>query len=404
MDTRSPATRATLASTPVADLVASPLQPLAFDLKKLASQAPTRAKDGAIVALSAQLDAMRERLREAERAAGSPAPVSSTPARADADDADDADDARRPTPPASPLPRGGARPATPPRGAARIGIGSDSTRQTSATRAGGPMTIESNDRFSWPDRAHGVALLRLEAEAREWRERLETAERREKEAREETSRRVDSARAEALASCAVDARQLEVLKYRALARGTTKLLERRARKAMAAFRLCVRQASRERRVERELVPKWNRVVKKRLAFARLVGAVETHRRARVAGERVALASILRFARRVTRAWLEVTSALGALRRRAARAKATFAARRTKRRVDETFHAWATESRARSTARRRASALCARNERRRHFSLPFAAWRHETTRESEAEAHAAEMVARATSLRVFRFAC
>ena len=130
VDTRSPATRATLASTPVADLVASPLQPLAFDLKKLASQAPTRAKDGAIVALSAQLDAMRARLREAERAAGSPAPVSSTPARADADDADDADDARRPTPPASPLPRGGARPATPPRGAARIGIGSDSTRQT----------------------------------------------------------------------------------------------------------------------------------------------------------------------------------------------------------------------------------------------------------------------------------
>ena len=121
------------------------------------------------------------------------------------------------------------------------------------------------------------------------------------------------------------------------------------------------------------------MVKKRLAFARFVGAVETHRRARVAGERVALASILRFARRVTRAWLEVTSALGALRRRAARAKATFAARRTKRRVDETFHAWATESRARSTARRRASALCARNERRRHFSLPFAAWRHETTR-------------------------
>jgi hypothetical protein len=403
VDTRSPATRATLASTPVADLVASPLQPLAFDLKKLASQAPTRAKDGAIVALSAQLDAMRARLREAERAAGSPAPVSSTPARADANDADDADDARRPTPPASSLPRGGARPATPPRGAARIGIGSDSTRPLSATRAGGPMTIESNDRFSWPDRAHGVALLRLEAEAREWRERLETAERREKEAREETSRRVDSARAEALASCAVDARQLEVLKYRALARGTTKLLERRARKAMAAFRLCVRQASRERRVERELVPKWNRVVKKRLAFARFVGAVETHRRARVAGERVALASILRFARRVTRAWFEVTSALGALRRRAARAKATFAARRTKRRVDETFHAWATESRARATARRRASALCARNERRRHFSLPFAAWRHETSRESEAEAHAAEMVARATSLRVFRFA-
>ena len=406
MDTRSPATRATLASTPVADLVASPLQPLAFDLKKLASQAPTRAKDGAIVALSAQLDAMRARLREAERAAGSPAPVSSTPARADADDADDADDARRPTPPASSLPRGGSRPATPPRGAARIGIGSDSSRPalgSSAPRAGGPMTIESNDRFSWPDRSHGVALLRLEAEAREWRERLETAERREREALEETSRRVDAARAEALASCAVDARQLEVLKYRALARGTTKLLERRARKAMAAFRLCVRQASRERRVERELVPKWNRVVKKRLAFARFVRAVETHRRTRVAGERVALASVLRFARRVTRAWFEVTSALGALRRRAARAKATFAARRTKRKVDETFDAWATESRRRSTARRRASALCARNERRRHFSLPFAAWRHETSRESEAEAHAAEMVARATSLRVFRFA-
>ena len=87
VDTRSPATRATLAATPVADLVASPLAPLAFDLKKLASQAPARAKDGAIVALSAQLDAMRARLREAEQAAGSPAPVSSTPPSADIDDA-----------------------------------------------------------------------------------------------------------------------------------------------------------------------------------------------------------------------------------------------------------------------------------------------------------------------------
>ena len=177
-----------------------------------------------------------------------------------------------------------------------------------------------------------MALLRLESEAREWRERLETAERRERDAREETSRRVASARAEALASCAIDARQLEVLKYRSLARGTTKLLERRARRAMAAFRLCVRAASRERRVERELVPKWNRVIRKRLAFKRFAGAVESRRKARVAGERVALAAILRFARRVTRAWFAETSARGALRRRAARAKATFAARRARRRV------------------------------------------------------------------------
>jgi hypothetical protein len=326
VDTRSPATRATLAATPVADLVASPLAPLAFDLKKLASQAPARAKDGAIVALSAQLDAMRARLREAEQAAGSPAPVSSTPPSADIDDAARA---HRPTPPASPQPRGGARPATPPRGAARDSARQDETNRGSASR--GVVVAEpgpgSGAPLSWPDRAHGVALLRLESEAREWRERLETAERRERDAREETSRRVARARAEALASCAIDARQLEVLKYRSLARGTTKLLERRARRAMAAFRLCVRAASRERRVERELVPKWNRVIRKRLAFKRFAGAVESRRRARVAGERVALAAILRFARRVTRAWFAETSARGALRRRAARAKATFAARR-----------------------------------------------------------------------------
>ena len=36
-------------------------------------------------------------------------------------------------------------------------------------------------------------------------------------------------------------------------------------------------------------------------------------------------------------------------------------------------------------------------------MPFAAWRHETTRESEAEAHAADLIARATSTRVYRFA-
>ena len=400
MDTRSPATRATLAATPVADLVASPLAPLAFDLKKLASQAPARAKDGAIVALSAQLDAMRARLREAEQAAGSPAPVSSTPVSST--DIDDAAQTHRPTPPASPQPRGGARPATPPRGAAREkdGRGGGSASHGVVVAEPGPG---SGAPFSGYDRAHGVALLRLESEAREWRERLETAERRERDAREETSRRVASARAEALASCAIDARQLEVLKYRSLARGTTKLLERRARRAMAAFRLCVRAASRERRVERELVPKWNRVIRKRLAFKRFAGAVESRRKARVAGERVALAAILRFARRVTRAWFAETSARGALRRRAARAKATFAARRARRRVGETFDAWASASTRRATARRRASILYARNERRRHFALPFAAWRHETIRESEAEAHAAELVARATSTRVYRFA-
>ena len=400
MDTRSPATRATLAATPVADLVASPLAPLAFDLKKLASQAPARAKDGAIVALSAQLDAMRARLREAEQAAGSPAPVSSTPVSST--DIDDAAQTHRPTPPASPQPRGGARPATPPRGAAREkdGRGGGSASRGVVVAEPGPG---SGAPFSGYDRAHGVALLRLESEAREWRERLETAERRERDAREETSRRVASARAEALASCAIDARQLEVLKYRSLARGTTKLLERRARRAMAAFRLCVRAASRERRVERELVPKWNRVIRKRLAFKRFAGAVESRRKARVAGERVALAAILRFARRVTRAWFAETSARGALRRRAARAKATFAARRARRRVGETFDAWASASTRRATARRRASILYARNERRRHFALPFAAWRHETIRESEAEAHAAELVARATSTRVYRFA-
>ena len=122
VDTRPPATRTTLAATPVADPVASRLVPLAFDLKKLASQAPTRARDGAIVSLSAQLDAMRARLREAERAAGSPAPVSLTTPDADIDDTKRA--AARPIPPASPLPQGGARPATPPRGAARNGNGS----------------------------------------------------------------------------------------------------------------------------------------------------------------------------------------------------------------------------------------------------------------------------------------
>ena len=193
VDTRSPATRATLAATPVADLVASPLAPLAFDLKKLASQAPARAKDGAIVALSAQLDAMRARLREAEQAAGSPAPVSSTPPSADIDDAAQT---HRPTPPASPQPRGGARPATPPRGAARQkdGRGGGSTSRGVVVAEPGPG---SGAPFSGYDRAHGVALLRLESEAREWRERLETAERRERDAREETSRRVASARADA---------------------------------------------------------------------------------------------------------------------------------------------------------------------------------------------------------------
>ncbi len=96
-------------------------------------------------------------------------------------------------------------------------------------------------------------MLRLETEAREWRARLESAERREKEALAETKVLVEKTRLSVLAECAIDTRQLEVLKYRALARGTTKLLERKARLAFSAFRRCVRDASQQRRVERELV-------------------------------------------------------------------------------------------------------------------------------------------------------
>ena len=137
------------------------------------------------------------------------------------------------------------------------------------------------------------------------------------------------------------ARQLEVLKYRSLARGTTKLLERRARRAMAAFRLCVRAASRERRVERELVPKWNRVIRKRLAFKR-DGPAPSSPAAKRASRRARSrwppscgspgGSHARGSRRRARA-----ARSGA---RAARAKATFAARRARRRVGETFDAWA----------------------------------------------------------------
>ena len=169
---------------------------------------------------------------------------------------------------------------------------------------------------------------------------------------------------------------------------------------MAAFRLCVRAASRERRVERELVPKWNRVIRKRLAFKRFAGA-------RVPPQSASLASASRWppscgSPRVTRAWFAETRARRAQAARGARegdvrgAEGAAARRRNLRRVG----VGATR---RATARRRASILYARNERRRHFALPFAAWRHETIRESEAEAHAAELVARATSTRVYRFA-
>ena len=402
MDTRSPATRATLAATPVADLVASPLAPLAFDLKKLASQAPARAKDGAIVALSAQLDAMRARLREAEQAAGSPRPSPPRP-RARTSTMQH----KRTGPPRPRRPSLGEALGRPPR---REAPRDKKTAEGEARRRAGVVVAEpgpgSGAPFSGYDRAHGVALLRLESEAREWRERLETAERRERDAREETSAAAASARARGRSRRARPTpRQLEVLKYRSLARGTTKLLERRARRAMAAFRLCVRAASRERRVERELVPKWNRVIRKRLAFKRFAGAAESRRKARVAGERVALAAILRFARRVTRA-------RGSRRRaRAARSGGARRARRRRSRRGGRGGASAKPStargrrrrRRRATARRRASILYARNERRRHFALPFAAWRHETIRESEAEAHAAELVARATSTRVYRFA-
>ena len=192
----------------------------------------------------------------------------------------------RPTPPASPQPRGGARPATPPRGAARQKDGRGEARRRAASSS--PNPVGSGAPFPGYDRAHGVASAPRVRGAGVARAPGDGGAPRARRARGDVSPR-RGARARALASCAIDARQLEVLKYRSLARGTTKLLERRARRAMAAFRLCVRAASRERRVERELVPKWNRVIRKRLAFKRFAGAVESRRKARVAGERVALA-------------------------------------------------------------------------------------------------------------------
>ena len=413
VDTKSPVTRATLAYTPVADLVASPLAPLAFDLKKLASQAPTRNKDTAIVALSNQLDAMRARLREAEEAAGSPAPVSSSVSRRGTDTA--AGNTYRATPPASP-PRHGARPATPPRAPSSPTrrLSGILTRNADAlvTRGGGGMSNQSDlvvssnttsSASSWTDRAHNVALLSLEAESREWKDRLETAERREREAREDTKVAVEKARAAVLQECAIDSRQLEVLKYRALARGTTKLLERKARLAFSAFRKCVRDASHARRVERELVPKWNRKVVKRLAFTWFRGAVYRERNTRIAGERLALRVVLGNARRVTRAWFGVTKGEGQRRRRAARFKATLQMRVSKRLTRTSFAHWQTFAHTRAVVKRKVMRLYTRNIQRRHLSIPFTAWRQETRRESQAEELAAEMNALAASVRVFRFA-
>ena len=257
-DARSPATRRELAASPSSDLVASPLMPLEFDLRRLSSVAPSRAKDSAIVALSKQLDAMRSRLQDAERVTPAAANDAARDPRATATATAKATATAAPTaaPTDAAVASTSRRPSTPP--------------QATSARSASPYLTE---------RAKHVAVLRLENEAQEWRRRAEEAERREAAALARVDTERERASREMAAEWATERRRLEVLRFRALARAESRFHERRARIAVGAFRRAVRDARKDRLLERVLLPKFLKM-RERAAFSAF--ARETASRRRVA--------------------------------------------------------------------------------------------------------------------------
>ena len=255
-DARPPATRRELAASPSSDLVASPLMPLEFDLRRLSSVAPSRAKDSAIVALSKQLDAMRSRLRGAERTTPAAASDAARPGAAATATATPTTATATAAPTDAAVASTSRRPSTPP--------------QATSARSASPYLTE---------RAKHVAVLRLENEAQRSAPPLQEAERREAAALARVDTERERASREMAAEWATERRRLEVLRFRALARAESKFHERRARIAVGAFRRAVRDARKDRLLERVLLPKFLKM-RARAAFSAF--ARETASRRRVA--------------------------------------------------------------------------------------------------------------------------
>ena len=379
-DARSPATRRELAASPSSDLVASPLMPLEFDLRRLSSVAPSRAKDSAIVALSKQLDAMRSRLQDAERVTPAAANDAARDPRATATATAKATATAAPTaaPTDAAVASTSRRPSTPP--------------QATSARSASPYLTE---------RAKHVAVLRLENEAQEWRRRAEEAERREAAALARVDTERERASREMAAEWATERRRLEVLRFRALARAESRFHERRARIAVGAFRRAVRDARKDRLLERVLLPKFLKM-RERAAFSAFARETASRRRVARLQTRATISANAKRATRILRAWRNEATRRAAHARRAERKRRAIVETRRWRLVASCVLAWRETTRTETRMETRAKSYRARAARRSVVAA-FREWARLVRREDEAMEFAAERLALATRVAAERHA-
>ena len=244
-------------------------------------------------------------------------------------------------------------------------------------------------------------MLRLENESLEWRRRAEEAERREAAALARVDTERERASREMAAEWATERRRLEVLRFRALARAESTFHERRARIALSAFRRAVRDARKDRLLDRVLLPKFAKM-RKRAAFAAFARAVASRRRVARLLERAASVADAGRARRFARAWREEATRRAAFARRAARKREAIVRSRLRRALASCFRSWSRTTRTETRASLAISRLAA-GRARRAMVASFREWARLVRREDEAMAFAAERLALATRVAAERHA-
>ena len=261
-----PATRRQLQQASPQELHDAPMVPLEFDMTRLRYTAgPTRQKDTAIVALSRQLEAMRERLNSAEQAAQESAEKRARQVQI-------ADERPIEVTPMAELPH------------PTVGRSSASTALSEQS-----------------ERNRHLAVLRLEDECRAWKLKVEAAEKREAAARAHVEQEVHRARQEVLLETAVQQRRMHAMQMRSLARAFVQFEERHLRRGMAAFKRNHADVASTRQLLRVAMPQW-RSFRTAAAWRGFKEALAWRRRLETAAFRVRYSFYRRLSIKVFNAW------------------------------------------------------------------------------------------------------
>lgn len=261
-----PATRRQLQQASPQELHDAPMVPLEFDMTRLRYTAgPTRQKDTAIVALSRQLEAMRERLNSAEQAAQESAEKRARQVRI-------ADERPIEVTPMAELPH-------------------PTVGRSPASAAFGEQS----------ERNRHLAVLRLEDECRAWKLKVEAAEKREAAARAHVEQEVQRARQEVLLETAVQQRRMHAMQMRSLARAFVQFEERHLRRGMAAFKRNHADVASTRQLLRVAMPQW-RSFRTAAAWRGFKEALAWRRRLETAAFRVRYSFYRRLSIKVFNAW------------------------------------------------------------------------------------------------------